>query len=185
MTETTAERPVPRSPQPSSFPVASGEWWPWTVRAIVIFIIALGCYTLGRHSSAHAIEDYQTRNAQLSSDNGRLASDNKNQALQITNLQDQLKSAQGELNDILRPARNFEIRANESEPVSIGQLIIGLVGTPKNESVDLNINGKQQSVAAGDVVNLELPITCRIQVMSFDVLKSSAAVNTVCAATKP
>ena len=57
--------------------------------------------------------------------------------------------------------------------VAGGRLTIGLVGSPTNDSVNININGKQQSVATGDVVNIALdpPTTCQVRVQSFDMFR--------------
>jgi hypothetical protein len=68
--------------------------------------------------------------------------------------------------------------------VADGQLTIGLVGAPSNDSVNLNINGRQYSVVAGDVINftLDLSTTCRVMVRSFDV--SNAVVNATCTPVK-
>ncbi|MGB7618735.1 MAG: hypothetical protein WBM06_17425, partial [Pseudolabrys sp.] len=50
---------------------------------------------------------------------------------------------------------------------------IGLIGAPTNESVNINVNGKQQSVATGDVINITLDprTTCLVRVQSFDMFK--------------
>ena len=184
MTETTAsDRSVPRSPRPSRFGIAPRYRFSLTV--LVILVIAWGCYTLGRHSGTHEVADYRKVNAQLRSENSQLITDKGEQASQITSLKNQLKSVQDQLGEFFLQTRNHQINANESKLVSIGQMIIGLIGTPRNESVDLNINGKQQSAAAGFVTDVEFPTICRIEVISFDVLKSSAAVRTTCTAVKP
>jgi hypothetical protein len=62
--------------------------------------------------------------------------------------------------------------------------MVGLVGPPANDSVLLNINGKTQTVSAGQTLNIAAdPATqCQINVQSFDVFK--AVVVATCAAAK-
>jgi hypothetical protein len=57
--------------------------------------------------------------------------------------------------------------------VASGRLTVGLIGPPTNESVNININGKQQSAATGDVIKVSLdPSTmCQVRVLSFDMFK--------------
>jgi hypothetical protein len=73
---------------------------------------------------------------------------------------------------------------NQSLIVADGRLTIGLIGPPTNESLNININGKHQSAATGDVINiaLEPPITCQVKVQSFDMFK--AVLTASCAGAK-
>jgi hypothetical protein len=66
-----------------------------------------------------------------------------------------------------------------------GRLTLGLVGPPTNDGINININGKQQLVAAGDVVRLapDSSTSCQVEVQSFDMFK--AVVTASCSAAKP
>ena len=48
--------------------------------------------------------------------------------------------------------------------VADGRLTIGLVGSPTNESVNININGKQQKAVSGDVIHIALDSLTSCQV---------------------
>ena len=63
-------------------------------------------------------------------------------------------------------------------------MTIGLIGSPTNESITLNVNGKQQKMTAGDVihVSLDASTTCQVQIQSFDMFK--AVLIASCAAVK-
>jgi hypothetical protein len=65
-----------------------------------------------------------------------------------------------------------------------GRLTLGLIGPPTNERVNININGKQHSTGAGDVINfaLDASTACRVQVQRFDMFR--ATLNASCAAPK-
>ena len=53
------------------------------------------------------------------------------------------------------PSKNtYQIVPNQSLIVADGHLTVGLVGSPTNQDVNININGKQQSVASGDVIEV-------------------------------
>jgi hypothetical protein len=150
---------------------------------VLLLVIAIGCYTLGRHSSGHEIDGYRTTNVQLASDNKRLKDLSDNQKKQIEDLRYNLTSAQSQLDVIFRPDRQLEINANESMMIASGGFAIGLVGNPSNDSVNINVNGKQQSVAAGGVVNVAISTSCRVEVKSFEMFK--AVVMATCAQTQP
>lgn len=155
------------------------SWRKWIGNAFFLLIVAIAFYSLGRYSAAQQLEEYKIKNVQLANDNGKLNSDNKAQTLRINELQDQVKDIKSKLDEVISPARNLEIKANESRPVSIALMEIGMVGTPTNESVNINVNGKRQVAAAGDVIGADF--ACRIQVVSIDLLKSSANITTACA----
>jgi hypothetical protein len=81
--------------------------------------------------------------------------------------------------EVLSSTRNLEIKANETKPMSIASIEIGVIGTPMIDSVNLNVNGKKQVVSAGDVVSVDF--TCNIRVLSIDLLKSVARIGSGCA----
>jgi hypothetical protein len=147
--------------------------------------VAIASYALGRHGNAREIEGYKKRNLELQTNNQNLTEDNANRAANIADLQTKLKSVMGQLDAIVHPENTFEIIPNESKVVAGSHLTVGLVGSPSNDRVNININGKQQSAAAGDVINLAInPSTnCRVKVESFEMFR--AVVTAMCAEAKP
>jgi hypothetical protein len=118
------------------------------------------------------------------------------QAQQIEDLKAELAGVQGELKAIMNPDGTADIKANESTYIAKADLIIGLIGTPRQESVELNISGngiggrkKQQPAAAGDIIEF-IPDPsnpskiCLIKIISFDILKASVQVNATCPPAK-
>jgi hypothetical protein len=181
----TTDRSAATSPQPSYLKTTQRRWLPITGRTVLILAVVIGSYTLGRHWRAQDIADYNSKIMTLQKDNDSLTKTSSDQRRQIDSLTSQLKSAQVQLDEIFRPTRKLEIKANESKRISVDQLIIGLIGTPRNENVDMNVNGRKYTAAAGNVTNVQLSTNCRIEVMSFDVLTSSAVINTTCTTVKP
>ncbi|MGH6725911.1 MAG: hypothetical protein ACREB8_05120, partial [Pseudolabrys sp.] len=100
-------------------------------------------------------------------------------------LQTKLTSAEAALKAIMPTENTYNISPNQSIMAAAGRLTIGLVGPPSNDSVNLNINGKQQTVATGDVVKIGLDAStaCHVAVLSFDMFK--ALVSATCTAAKP
>jgi hypothetical protein len=68
--------------------------------------------------------------------------------------------------------------------VADGKITVGLIGSPANESIMLNVNGKQLAAAAGQVIpaGLDSSANCRVAVQSFDMFK--AVLTATCAPTK-
>ena len=112
----------------------------------------------------------------------------------IEELENQLKSVQTQLDAVTDPTRIVDIDANHSKYVAGGTLIVGLIGTPRQENVQLNITGtgkgsvggRQLTAAAGDIIDFapDASTACRIKVLSFDILRASVRVNASCAAAK-
>ena len=117
--------------------------------------------------------DVQKLDAQLNDDNGKLAA-----------LQTKFTSVQARLDAIMPSQNTFNILPNQSLIAGDGRLTIGLVGPPTNDGITININGKQQSVAAGDVVRVtpDPSTDCRVQIQSFDMFKATVAAS--CAPAK-
>ena len=79
---------------------------------------------------------------------------------------------------------HLQIVPNQSLIVADGRLTVGLVGSPANHGITININGKQQKVAAGDVIRVspDASTACQVQVQSFDMFKAVLVAS--CAAAK-
>jgi hypothetical protein len=119
----------------------------------------------------------------LSAEHQELTNESNAQKNEIVTLNAKLKSAQVNLDEILRPERAFEINSNESLKISTGPLTIGLIGPPATDKVSININGKPQSAAAGSIIDVPLSTVCRVEVKAFDMFK--AVIATTCAQAKP
>ena len=119
------------------------------VAAILILAVAIGGHVYGRMVAAHDVlerdatiqqlqSEIQKRELELYGQNGRLVA-----------LQSQFMTVQATL-EAIRPAENtYNIDPNQAMIVAGGRLTIGLVGSPTNESINININGKQHPAAAG------------------------------------
>jgi hypothetical protein len=103
------------------------------------------------------------------------------QSLKINQLETELSRTKATLEAITPSQNTYNVTPNQSLLIGDGRLSLGLVGSPANENVTLNINGRTQTVAVGQVIAVPIDPTtnCRIAVQSFDMFK--AVVNAICA----
>jgi hypothetical protein len=105
-------------------------------------------------------------------------------ALQKENfdLKEQRDKLNKKLEAIVPSANEYNIKPNESQIFPLGHFTVGLVGTPGNQVIGLNINGETHQAQAGDI--FDVAMTCRVQVVSFSVIDANATVNASCTETK-
>jgi hypothetical protein len=93
--------------------------------------------------------------------------------VQIAVLKSQLATAQDALNTILPSENTYALTPNKSVAIAGGRLNLALVGSPTNEEINLNINGKRYSVPAGEELKIaEASTECDVRVRSFDMFKA-------------
>ena len=141
-------------------------------------------YFGGRQFNARDVQQRDATILQMQSDGQRLAADIADQNATLTALRAELTTTRAAL-DAITPSLNvYNIIPNQSLIAADGRLTIGMIGPPGNEGLNLNINGKQQKVAAGDVIRVSPdPATaCQVQIQSFDMFKAVLVAS--CAAAK-
>jgi hypothetical protein len=150
---------------------------------LVLFIMVSG-YFWGRQFNARDIQQRDAAILQLQSDSQRLAADIADQNATLTALRAELSSTKATLNAITPSLNIYIINPNQSLIAADGRLTIGMIGSPGNEGIDLNVNGKQQKVAAGDIIHVspDPSTACQVQVQSFDMFK--AVLVATCAPVK-
>ena len=181
-----AGRSARMNPQLPHFSMTrSGRFLGVVVCAVLILGIAIGSYFRGWTAGNREEKASNERIMELQYENQKLTADNTHQMATIANLQTELDNVKDKLNAIMPSQGTYNISPNQSMIVADGHLTIGLIGSPKNQSVNININSKQQSAAAGEVINIALdPSTsCQVRVQSFDMFK--AVLTASCAAVKP
>jgi hypothetical protein len=150
----------------------------WFVLGLVIVSFILGV-SMGKREP----EDTKIRLNNSEKERAKLKDERIALQNEVSEWKNKFNIAQANL-DAIRPSPNvYKIRANQSQIIPYGDLTIGLVNTPGSQSVNLNINDKHYSAAAGEVINIAT-VTCRVEVMSFDALKSQVVVNASCAEAK-
>ncbi len=175
-----------RSPKGSRWRRFGAEYRATAILIAIIIIVGIliGGHLYGRYLSSIDLADREAQIEQLRAESQKQKRDIDSKSLQLTALQDKLTKTQAALNAIMPSAHTYNINPNQTLILGDGHLTVGLVGPPANDSVVLNINGKSQTVAAGQTLNITAdPATqCQINVQSFDVFK--AVVVATCAAAK-
>ena len=157
--------------------------------SVLVVLLVLGV-TVGGHLYAKrlAANDIAERDATiqvLRSEGEKLEAKYSDQSAHLAALQAKLTNTQAELDAIMPSENTYHINANQSLIAGDGHLTIGLIGPPTNQGITLNINGKQQSLAAGDTLRVAPnPSTvCHVEVRSFDMFK--AVIRAVCEIAEP
>lgn len=178
----SSRRPVPR---PARWRRLAG--YRPTIIASCIFIIIgilIGGRLYGKYLSSMDVAERVAQIEQLRAESQKQKRDIDSKSAQLTALQDKLTKTQAALDAITPSANTYNINPNQTLILGDGHLVVGLVGPPANDSVLLNVNGKTQSMAAGQTLSITPdPATkCQINLQSFDVFR--AVVVATCTAAK-
>jgi hypothetical protein len=151
---------------------------------VLVLFIMVGGYFWGRQFNVRDIAQRDAAIQQLQSDGQRLAADIADQNANLTALRAELTSTKAALDAVMPSQNTYSIFPNQSLIAADGRLTIGMIGPPANEGVNLNVNGKQQKVAAGDVIRVspDGSAACQVQLQSFDMFKAVLVAS--CAAAK-
>ena len=169
MTEAAEPRPSSRSRLSRVLAAHRGR-----LLVVIAILAAIACYVIGLNIAYLDLAAARLAIQQMRAENQKLKTQLTDQSATQVALQAKLTTTEAAL-EAITPSRNtYNIKPNQSMIVAEGRLSIGLIGPPTNESVTLNINGKMQSAATGDVsiVALQPPTTCRVRVQSFDMFKT-------------
>jgi hypothetical protein len=149
----------------------------------VILVVAIVCFTLG-YTFGYRVVPPEAQNIlkKLTADKDRLTAEKIALEKQVFELREQLDKVNKRLEAILPSPNMYKIKPNESQTVPIGRLTVGLVGTPGNQSIELNVNDKKYRAEAGDINDFAM--ACRVEVVSFDVIEANVVVNASCTETK-
>jgi len=157
------------------------------VSAIVLVLVGstIGGYLFGRDLASHPLEAATQLIQQIQPENQKLKASILDQIARINELETRLKRVQADLNAIKPSENTYKVTGNQSLILGGGHLTIGLVGPPTNESVNININGKQHLAATGDVFDItpDPATTCQVRVQAFDMFE--AIVYAACTTAKP
>jgi hypothetical protein len=142
-------------------------------------------YLLGRDIASRPLATALELLHTLQPETQRLKAQIAQQGTTIISLETKLKKAETALRSMSPKENTYTVNANQSLNVADGTLNIGLVGAPTNNTVNININGKQYSAVTGDVFNVtpDPQTQCQIRVQSFDMFEATVIAS--CAKAKP
>jgi hypothetical protein len=171
-----------QSPQPSFFD--DSRFVSVIACIVAVVVILVGGHLYGRYLASKDLggRDVLIDQLQAQVQQQKRTADQK--AAQVSDLQAKLARVQAQLEQILPSKDTYNILPNQTLIVADGRVIVGLVGSPGNESITLNVNGKQIAAAAGQVIpaGSDASANCRVAVQSFDMFK--AVLTASCAGAK-
>lgn len=141
---------------------------------IAVICILVGGHLYGRYLSSLDLGGRDNAIEQLRAQDQKTKRDLDAMSAKATELQAKLNKAQAALSAIMPSQNTFNVQPNQAIVVGDGHLTVGLVGSPSNENVTLDINGKQQQVDVGQVIDVapDPSTKCQVQVQSFDMFKA-------------
>jgi len=151
---------------------------------ISILVILVGGHLYGRYLASRDLGGRDNVIQQLRAESQEQKRNIDNKSAQLTDMQVKLDIMKAQLESIMPTKNTYNIMPNQTLMVADGRVSVGLVGSPGNESVLLSVNGKQQAVAAGQVITVgsDPSANCQVAVQSFDMFK--AVLTASCAGPK-
>jgi len=171
---TNPDRAAPASPR---WRLLRTEFRLFTIAACIVTLlgIALGGHLYGRYLAALDLTGRENAIEQLRAESQKQKRDIDSKSAQLTALEAKLHGIQATLDSIMPSANTYIINPNQTLIVGNGHLTVGLVGAPGNDSILLDVNGKMQSISAGQTISIAPDQTtqCQLSVQSFDVFKAT------------
>jgi len=156
------------------------------VLVIVILMVggAVGGYLFGLNLTYRDLASAKQQLEQMRPEVQRLKREIVEQNAKIISLQAELTKVQTALQEIMPAKDTYVITTNQSLIVANGLLTIGLVGPPTNESITVNVNGKRQLAAPGDIIRVTPngSTACEVAIQSFDMFQ--AKIHASCGSAK-
>jgi uncharacterized membrane protein affecting hemolysin expression len=147
---------------------------------ILVLATIVGAYVLGLQMSFRELANAKQLVLQLQTESQKFKDQTTLQKAKVLALQTTTAKLAATLNALTPSKDTYQIVANQSLIVANGRLTVGLVGPPTNLGITININGKQQTVASGDVVEVAVDAStrCHVRVQAFDMF--TALVTATC-----
>jgi hypothetical protein len=150
----------------------------------IIGAVAIGGRIYGQHLAYQEMLERDRAMRKLETESQRLETQGANQNDEVAALQARLAQAEEKLNTVMPERDTYSLDPNKSVVIANGNLTLGLVGVPTSNGVTLNVNGKEYTAAAGDVIKVanDASAPCKVAVQSFDMF--SATVTASCSEPK-
>jgi hypothetical protein len=145
-----------------------------------LFVIALimaaivGAFVIGLENTRREMMDSKQLVLQLQSEGQKLRDQIADQNTKLLAQQSTLTKLGATLNELMPSKDTYQITANQSLIVANGRMTVGLVGAPTNQNLTVNINGRPQVLASGDVIEVAVnpSTTCHVRIQAFDMFKA-------------
>jgi hypothetical protein len=154
------------------------------VSVVLIAAVAIFGRVYGQRLAYSAMQDRDTAIRQLEVERQQLELEKSGQFSRMTTMHTDAQRLQAKLDAIIPSENKYNIDPNQSLVLADGRLTVGLVGAPRDDGIDININGKRYAAVVGDVIRLSPdPATaCEVKIQSFDMFKAQFTAS--CAANR-
>ena len=166
----------PRTGDSSLRPLRAG----WFATVAMIIAVGLGSFLFGIYISSRDFADTRVLVQQLQADAQKSKQGMVAATVAATAQQAKTDQLVADL-EAIRPAKDtYNFLPNQSLALANGLLAVGLVGSPSNSGIVLNVNGVRKQLSSGDVVQvgIDAKTNCRVTLQSFDPFK--AVVHAAC-----
>jgi hypothetical protein len=114
--------------------------------------ILIGGHFYGRYLASFNSPGLDNTITELRSQSQKQKRMNDSLSAERTAMDTKLENAQAALDSIMPSPNTYTIKPNQTLIVGEGHLPVGMVGAPGNDAIVLNVNGKQQPLAAGQTI---------------------------------
>jgi hypothetical protein len=151
---------------------------------VAVVVILVGGHLYGRYLAAKDLGGRDNAIEQLVAQTQQQKRNIDQKSAELTEMQIKLDATNAQLESIMPTKNTYNIMPNQTLIVADGRVSVGLVGSPGNDNIMLNVNGKQQAAAAGQVITVGSgpSANCQVAVQSFDMFK--AVLTASCAGAK-
>jgi hypothetical protein len=158
----------------SSIMTAGGRFKLAVIAVLIALGTAIGGHMYGRYLARSDIRDRDDTIQQLQAEVQKLESQITETDGKLVAMQSRLARFQQAMDALVPTQNTYTLNPDQSVIAADGHLTIGLIGLPMNAHINININGKQEAAAAGDVIHasVEPGLDCQVRVQSFDMFKA-------------
>ena len=155
-----------------------------TVTLALVAAVAIFGRLYGQHLAYNAMQDRDTAIRQLEVERQQLELEKSGQLAHMTTMHTDVQRLQAKLDAVIPSENMYNIDPNQSLVLADGHLTVGLIGAPRDDGIDININGKRYPAVVGDVIHItpDPSTACNVKIQSFDMFKAQFTAS--CAANK-
>jgi hypothetical protein len=156
------------------FMTSRGRVFLFVISLCVVAAVAIFGRFYGQHLAYSAMQDRETAIRELELERQQLELEKSGQTANMQTMHTDADRLQAQL-DAITPSRNrYNINPNQSLVVADGHLTVGLVGVPGTDGIEINVNGKHQFAAVGDVIHVtpDPSTNCDVKIQSFDMFRA-------------
>ena len=151
---------------------------------IIVAAVAIFGRLYGQRLAYAAMQDRDSAIRQLELQSQQLQLEKSSQSANMQSMHTEAQRLQAQLDAIIPSQNRYTINPNQSLVLADGHLTVGLIGAPRDDGVDININGKRYSAVVGDLIHVtpDPSTACDVKIQSFDMFKAQFTAS--CAADK-